>query len=106
MMHPLYVSRGIFLFCHLNVTTILVRYSMVQTVSDDEEMPALRLEFFKNLCKHQAAQISDLNAQVATQQQHIAGLEAYISRLQAKVVVCILIHRQIDDELITNTSVR
>ena len=59
---------------------------MAQRVSDEEGMPAFRLEFFKKLSKHQAAQISDLSAQVTTQQQHIVRLEEYISKLEAKVI--------------------
>ncbi len=57
----------------------------IQTgLPDEEGMCTLRLEFFKDLCKHQAAQICDLNAQVTTQQERIAHLEAYISKLEAK----------------------
>ena len=59
---------------------------MAQPVSDEEGMPTFRLEFFKKLSKHQAAQISDLSAQVTTQQQHIVRLEEYISKLEAKVI--------------------
>ena len=76
-----------------SLSSYIRHYAMeTQTGSDEEDMSTLRLEFFKNLCKHQAAQITDLNAQVATQHEHIARLEAYILKLETKSVskrVCI-----------------
>ena len=49
-------------------------------------MSALSFEYLKNLCKHQAAQIDVLNAQVATHQEYIARLEAHILKLETDEV--------------------
>ena len=52
----------------------------------EDRMSALSFGYLKNLCKQQAAQIDVLNAQVAIHQEHIARLEAYISKLETDEV--------------------